>query len=117
MNANNRRRIYDAVISGLEGGSYSSFQVEGDWEKAWRAASAVMPNAFRHIVITDRMCDLPEERAGIPLALSDVALDRGVRILQERYPHHWADILEENSDAITGDVLLQCAAFGDIVYG
>ena len=42
---------------------------------------------------------------------------QGQRIMWEKYPRHWADFMGENSDATTGDVFLQCAALGEVVYG
>lgn len=39
------------------------------------------------------------------------------RILATKYPHHFCDILKDGGDATTGDVLIQCALFGEIVYG
>jgi hypothetical protein len=43
---------------------------------------------------------------------------RGAKVMAEKYPRHFGDMLSEvNADAITGDVLLQCSIFGEIVYG
>jgi len=44
-------------------------------------------------------------------------LRSGLSVMAEKYPHHFGDMLSENGDAITGDVLLQCCLFGDVVYG
>lgn len=44
-------------------------------------------------------------------------LRKGLQIMAEKYPRNFSDILTENDDAITGDVLLQCALFGELVYG
>ena len=41
----------------------------------------------------------------------------GLQVLASKYPHHFADIVGDNSDCITGDVLVQCALFGEIIYG
>jgi hypothetical protein len=41
----------------------------------------------------------------------------GLQVLATKYPHHFADIVVDNSDCTTGDVLVQCALFGEIVYG
>ena len=34
-----------------------------------------------------------------------------------QYQKHFQDFINENSDAITGDVFLQCCLFGKIIYG
>ena len=49
------------------------------------------------------------------LALDD--LKRGLQVMAEKYPKHFSDILNENSDSITADALIQCSVFGDIIYG
>jgi len=41
----------------------------------------------------------------------------GVAVMAAKYPHHMKNLLEDNSDAETGDVLVQCSLLGDIVYG
>lgn len=38
-------------------------------------------------------------------------------LMAEKYPWHLANFMNENEDAETGDVFLQLATFGDIVYG
>lgn len=42
---------------------------------------------------------------------------KGLELMRDDYPRHYADLVEENDDAITGDVWLQLAVFGDIIYG
>lgn len=54
---------------------------------------------------------------GKPRHLDADALQRGVAILLEKYPHHVADILAENDDIYTADALFQCALLGGILYG
>ena len=51
--------------------------------------------------------------------LDRAAIARGKRIMEqdERYSHHFADVLNENDDADTGDVFLQLCLFGEVVYG
>lgn len=48
------------------------------------------------------------------LTLKDVR--KGLRLMKKDYPRHYADLVEENDDAITGDVWLQLAVFGELVY-
>ena len=33
------------------------------------------------------------------------------------HPRHWEDVLNENTDADTGDVFLQLALWGEVIYG
>jgi hypothetical protein len=55
--------------------------------------------------------DAPEVR------IDRKALNRGIEVMATKYPWHLANVLTENDDAETGDVFLQCSAFGEIVYG
>lgn len=45
----------------------------------------------------------------------------GLKIMAEKYPKHFGDALgvgsDYNSDADTGDVFLQCALLGEVIYG
>jgi hypothetical protein len=45
------------------------------------------------------------------------ALERGLKVMAEVAPRHFANFIEENEDAETGDVFIQCALFGEIVFG
>lgn len=62
--------------------------------------------------------DLEDEEEP-PKILDRGAIDNGKRLLatDERYSHHYANLLRENDDAITGDVFLQLCLFGEVIYG
>ncbi len=57
-----------------------------------------------------------EEPEG-PWTLTREKLIAGLKVMAEKYPRHFANILSENDDAETADVYLQCCLFGEIVYG
>ncbi len=44
------------------------------------------------------------------------ALKRGIAEMAKREPRHFADFMNENDDAVTADVFMQCCAFGEVVY-
>lgn len=44
------------------------------------------------------------------------AILRAIAIIGAKYPHHLSSMISDNTDAVTGDVLIQCAALGDIKY-
>ena len=46
-----------------------------------------------------------------------ISVDDWAQIMADKFPRHFANILNENDDAETGDVFLQCCLWGDIVYG
>ena len=41
----------------------------------------------------------------------------GTKVFCQEFPGHWDDFKNENDDAITADVWMQCVCFGDVVYG
>ena len=49
--------------------------------------------------------------------ITPLTIERGVQVMQDKYPRHFADMVRENDDATTSDVLLQCILFEDVVYG
>ena len=49
------------------------------------------------------------------LTIDDVR--KGLELMRDGHPRHYADLIEENDDAITGDVWLQLAVFGEVIYG
>jgi len=58
--------------------------------------------------------------AGPSEELLELHLDKiagGLETLANYYPRHFADLVNENSDSVTADALLQCCLFGEIVYG
>lgn len=44
------------------------------------------------------------------------AIEAGLLIMALDYAEHFTALIAGNSDADTGDVLIQCAAFGKLVY-
>lgn len=44
-------------------------------------------------------------------------LKKGLEIMAEKYPRHFADFLSEQGDATTDDVYFQCVVFGEAIYG
>jgi hypothetical protein len=68
-----------------------------------------MVNSNKSLVITDT-----EE--GVKHIITQVDLKIAVRIIAVNYPHLIAGLFGDY-DATTGDVLVQCACFGDIIYG
>ena len=44
------------------------------------------------------------------------AIVKALAVISEKYPHHMDSILSDNTDMVTGDVLIQVAVFGEIPY-
>lgn len=56
-----------------------------------------------------------EEEESYTLTLE--TLKKGLKVMAEKYTRHFDDFINENDDADTGDVFLQCAVFGEVIYG
>lgn len=57
------------------------------------------------------------DRKYTPLVLDRTAIERGLKLMQEKHPRHFGDFLSGNDDAITGDVFIQCCLLGTVIYG
>jgi hypothetical protein len=66
------------------------------------------------------MVEVPEEdgdHAGIYCVNPDV-IALGMQVCASKYPHQFAAWMRDrNGDAETSDVFLQCACFGELIYG
>lgn len=52
-----------------------------------------------------------------PRRLDAAACQRGLAIMAHKHAQHFADATSESSDATTGDVFLQLALFGEVIFG
>ena len=69
------------------------------------------------IVTVDDVEDLEEGVTPEKKFINRDLIHYALGIMSTRYPRHFATFMAENEDAETGDVLLQLAALGEIVYG
>jgi len=119
-------RLADLLCNALEGGSDYWYVI-----KKYNAPPALdyrydAAQVFRHI-------DYPMNAGGSLVfgtnegaierggptrwTLDFEAMERGLVLMAEKYPHHFANWLTEADDAETGDVFLQLALFGELVFG
>lgn len=49
--------------------------------------------------------------------LNHEALLNGWAVMADKAPRHFLDAINENDDAGTGDVFLQCCLFGEVIFG
>ena len=108
-----RQRIVDTLINALEGGSnywiekYSLGTGEDDSEKELQA---ILNNkATMAIQENDRKQD--------SFIVNASSIEKGLQQMANLYPWHFKNLVDENDDAETADVLLQLATFGRIIYG
>ena len=111
----------------VAGALWRAFGSQITW---FRVVEVIEPPTLRfrsieHLAL--RMVDYPLNEGGsIGIVSSEPASDvfrldlksigRGLDDLATKYPRHFADLVNENTDAITANVLLQCCLFGELIY-
>lgn len=118
------QRVADLLCCAFEGGS--------NYWCHLKVKKAPDEFAFRYMPdLSDKPCsytDYPTNRGGylivgdsegdMPDGLVDIGTIRhGLQVMADKYPRHWQDVLDDNEDAITGDVFLQCVLWGEVVFG
>ena len=117
---------YWAQIVGYEKPSELKYTMDGLSNEDRRNSFRSEPLVYKHIdyplnaggAIYVRETDSGEsEETDKVHRLDYEACLRGLKIMNEKYPRHFAAWINETDDATTGDVFIQCALLGDIVYG
>jgi hypothetical protein len=116
-------RIADLLCSALEGGS--SYWCDINWQRS-TAPPKIAPEIKKefgeskhiswplsdngHLCVVD-LTDDEEYFLDLPLIVV------GLQAMADKYPKHFADLLNEDEDADTADTFLQCCLFGEERYG
>lgn len=107
-------KVFCLLTSAFEGGSNYWIQdvdVEGVPAEAWRFIQDVP-------LIEDGVLWVSvSEEDGKRYRLDWEAIVRGLIAMSKLEPRHFFDAANDDGDAITGDVFLQCCLFGEVVYG
>lgn len=111
------KRIKDLLCNALEGGSNYWYIIKKyNYSKEHPTPELEFPHLDLpffggSLTIKDIDGDMPNK------ILDYKALEKGLQILADKYPTNFADFISENDDAITGDVFLQCALYGEVIFG
>ena len=111
----------------VAGALWRAFGSQVTW---FRVVEVIEPPTLRfrsieHLAL--RMVDYPLNEGGsLGIVSTEPASDvfrldlksigRGLEDLATKYPRHFADLVNEDTDAITANVLLQCCLFGELIY-
>lgn len=119
--------IDNLLVTAFEGGSNYWYHIEDrnlrgpqvtrqvpptDMSPYWPVDVPLDPNGYLLI----RAEDHPGPENGL-WRLDREHLFNGLALLQQRFPHHYADAITGNDDGTTGDIFLQLALFGEVVFG
>lgn len=59
----------------------------------------------------------PNEQGSLKVNVGAEQLRKGLDLMAQHHPRHFNDFIDENDDAITSDVLLQLAIYGEVIFG
>jgi hypothetical protein len=101
-------RIDDLLCSAFEGGAnyWASITLNGSSKE----------NTYFELVEQGKV-EVEDYEEGETYPLTVESIEKALKIMGDKYDWHLKNIINENDDGETGDVLLQCAVLGDIVYG
>ena len=110
------KEMYYLLCSAFEGGSNYWYQIE----------DYVYPAGFSASDFEFPYVELPFKGGKVKITadggkkiyiLDRKALDKGWIVFRDECARHYADVMCDSADAITGDVFLQCCLFGKIIFG
>jgi len=106
--------VIKAFKSDAEKGLFNDCDCREDkWAKALLYGKGVMVTDCYEL--DDAETEDEMKAAKHHITLDDVK--KGLELMRDLYPRHWADLVEEQDDLITGDVWLQLTVFGELIYG
>ena len=117
------QRISDLLCNAFEGGSNYWYDIVG----YVRPKDEDLWHPDKNDPIIHRHLQYPLSKGGVirissidKFGYDELTLEKihlGMKIMARRYPQHFANVINENDDAETGDVFLQCCLFGEVIYG
>lgn len=118
----NRERVNDLLIGAFEGGSNYWYNLP-DIDNVLNCTQDVIDLLF-----VDRVIIAVYDH-GVSLVVTDIendellgefnleTIERGEKIMSEKYSKHFCDAYDETDDADTADVWFQCCVMGKVIYG
>ena len=112
------RVIADLLSTALEGGMGYWAAISGYKKPEKPRAVALPPEIFKYIdyALTGGAVYI-EDCDGGKHTLDEAAIQRGLWALAEKFPERLRRIVDGDGDAEDGDVFLQLALLGEVVYG
>lgn len=126
-------RIRDILVGAFEGGSNYWMRIVG-FDLPAGVTKADFKEGGKHAVLDEFdnrvwhmayvvpftpdcgvILDDAEEETTHTLTLEKIK--EGIRVMAKKYPWHFMNIINENDDAETSDVFLQCCLFREAIYG
>lgn len=130
------RRIGDLLAGAFEGGSNYWYLID-EWiepTELWSYDEGLEsngvnrePDVFKHIqyplspggavIVSAKEEDYTDKDGKTQWRLDLVSIKVGLQVFADKYPKHYGDFINDNDDGDTADCFLQCALFGEMIYG
>ena len=106
-----QEQIEDLITCAIEGGSNYWYRIESDTKGDYSKTALTV----KGLVISNHMVlDEDKPRQGV-LNIDSIA--SALRLMASKHPNAINDVITGNADAYTGDIFLQLAVFGEVLYG
>ncbi len=66
---------------------------------------------------TGKVIIIAEDDTEAQRVLDRASIEKGLQLMAQKSPKHFADFIDKSYDATTGDVFLQLALFREVVFG
>jgi hypothetical protein len=112
------QQIEDTLCSAWEGGSNYWLECHGFRPPTDASDAAKVEQRYQNALYPGGAClvRLVEEREELE-PLTREKLLSGLQVMASKCPKQFAHMVNDNGDADTGDVFLQCCLLGEVVYG
>ena len=100
--------------TGMERGNPSTEPVSEELQKDW-SWPYLLPTTGGSVTFSDAY-ELEDGKV-VTYTLDGESIKRGLRVMSKEFPARCLDSINDDMDANTGDVFLQCCVFSDVIYG
>ena len=108
--------LSNLLISALEGGSNYWIRELSLFDRYAKRTRRLTDNPVRNLqsimVLADD--DGTWYRVDMP---PHPCLEKGLKIMAANHTNHFTNLINDDDDAETGDVFIQCCIFGEVLYG
>ena len=106
--------VIKAFKSDAENGLFDDCECREDkWAKALMQGKGVV--VYDCYALDEAETEEEKNDARHTITMDNVL--KGLELMRDEHPRHYADLMEEDDDLTTGDVWLQLAVFGELIYG
>jgi hypothetical protein len=110
------QQIEDQLCAAWEGSNYW-LECYGARPPTDPADAAKVQHRYQNALYPGGACLVRLDELTTLAPLTREKLLTGLQVFAQKYPRHFADMRNDDGDATTGDVFLQCCLLGEVVYG